>query len=235
MAGVNNIKVLLLEDEAVLAEIVCENLQAKGFDVLLADSIAMAKTTYASFTPDILVVDVMLPDGNGFDFASLVRKKNLHIPIIFLTSRSKVEDVVHGFEVGGNDYLKKPFSMAELVVRMNALLSVKRLSTPLTKSAIASYEIQLGKFHFMYPSGILSLAHSKRTLSSREADILHLLVQNKNHIIERKEILLQLWGNDDYFSGRSLDVFISKLRNYLKADSSLAIINVRSRGYRLVC
>jgi DNA-binding response OmpR family regulator len=235
MAGLNNIKVLLLEDETVLAEIVCESLQAKGFDVQLADSIAKAKTKYASFTPDILVIDVMLPDGNGFDFAALIRKKNLHTPIIFLTSRSKVEDVVHGFEVGGNDYLKKPFSIAELIVRMNALLNAKRLSAPLTKSVTSSYEIQLGKFHFIYPSGILSSVHSKRMLSSREADMLHLLVQNKNNIIERKEILMQLWGNDDYFSGRSLDVFVSKLRNYLKPDSSLAIINVRGKGYRLVC
>ncbi len=234
MAGLNNIKVLLLEDEAVLGEIVCESLQAKGFDVQLADSIGKAKTKYAAFTPDIVVVDIMLPDGNGFDFATLIRKKNAYIPIIFLTSRSKVEDVVHGFEVGGNDYLKKPFSMAELVVRMNALLQAKKLSLSSVKPVTPSYELQLGKFRFVYPSGILSSPNSKRALSSREADMLHLLVQNKNNIIERKELLMQLWGNDDYFSGRSLDVFISKLRNYLKADSSLAIINVRGKGYRLV-
>lgn len=235
MAGINIIKVLLLEDEAVLAEIVCESLQVKGFEVQSANSIAKAKNVYAVFKPDILVIDVMLPDGNGFDFASFIRRENVQVPIIFLTSRSKVEDVVHGFEIGGNDYLKKPFSMAELIVRMKSLLSKNIAGSAIKEVAGASYKIQLGKFLFTYPSGVLSSANSKRTLSSREADILHLLVQHKNNIIERKELLLRLWGNDDYFSGRSLDVFISKLRNYLKADNSLSIINVRSKGYRLVC
>ncbi len=229
-----NIKVLLLEDEAALAEILCESLQTKGFDVKLAKTIAKAVTVYASFKPDILIVDVMLPDGNGFDFATGIRKKDMQTPIIFLTSRSRAEDVVQGFETGGNDYLKKPFSMAELIVRMKALLNPNRIATPI-KETITSYEISLGKFLFAYPSGILSSAGFKRILSSREADIFHLLVQHKNNIVERKELLMQLWGNDDYFSGRSLDVFISKLRNYVKADSSVTIVNIRSKGYRLVC
>jgi DNA-binding response OmpR family regulator len=230
-----NIKVLLLEDEAALAEILCESLQTKGFEVKLAKTVAKALTIYTSFKPDILVVDVMLPDGNGFDFATEIRKKDTQIPIIFLTSRSRVEDVVQGFETGGNDYLKKPFSMAELVVRMKALLHPNRIVTAAKETITASYEINLGKFLFAYPSGILSAENIKRILSSREADIFHLLVQHKNNIVERKELLMRLWGNDDYFSGRSLDVFISKLRNYIKADNSVAIVNIRSKGYRLVC
>ena len=234
MAIINNIKVLLLEDEVALAEIVCESLQTKGFDVQQAATIAKAKNIFASFKPDILVVDVMLPDGNGFDFAADIRKKNIQIPIIFLTSRSRAEDVVQGFEIGGNDYLKKPFSMAELIVRMKALLNTNRISAPLKNSVAPAYETHLGKFLFAYPSGILSFADYKRILSSREADILHMLLLHKNDILERKELLLQLWGNDDYFSGRSLDVFISKLRNYLKTDASVTIVNIRSKGYRLV-
>jgi DNA-binding response OmpR family regulator len=230
----NKIKVLLLEDEAALAEIVSESLQLKGFDVQVAPTVARAKSMYHSLKPDILLVDVMLPDGDGFDFAAGIRKKDIKTPIIFLTSRSRVEDVVQGFETGGNDYLKKPFSMAELIVRMKALLNNNRISVPIKESVAASYEMQIGKFLFAYPSGVLSFSPSKRVLSSREADILHLLIQHKNNIIGRKELLLQLWENDDYFSGRSLDVFISKLRNYLKPDSTVTIINIRGKGYRLV-
>jgi DNA-binding response OmpR family regulator len=234
MAGMNKIKVLLLEDEAALAEIVSESLQLKGFDVQVAPTVARAKSMYHSLKPDILLVDVMLPDGDGFDFATDIRKKDIKTPIIFLTSRSRVEDVVQGFETGGNDYLKKPFSMAELIVRMKALLNNNRISLPIKESVTTAYEIKIGKFLFAYPSGVLSFSPSKRILSSREADILHLLIQHKNNIIGRKELLLQLWENDDYFSGRSLDVFISKLRNYLKPDSTVTIINIRGKGYRLV-
>jgi DNA-binding response OmpR family regulator len=232
MAG---IKVLLLEDESALAEIVCESLQAKGFTVQLTSTILKAKGIYAAFKPDILVLDVMLPDGNGFDFAAEIRKKDKLVPIIFLTSRSRVEDVVHGFETGGNDYLKKPFSMAELIVRMKALVNPLKMTNFPETTITASYEVQLGIFSFSYPSGILSTIDSKRILSSREADILHLLLQHKNNMIERNELLVKLWGNDDYFSGRSLDVFITKLRNYLKTDATLSIVNIRSKGYRLVC
>ena len=231
----NAIKVLLLEDEAALAEIVCESLQSKGFIVQLAPTIAKARSIYHSFKPAILLLDIMLPDGNGFDFASDIRKKDIQTPIIFLTSRSRIEDVVHGFETGGNDYLKKPFSMAELIVRMKALVTSYRVITPAKEPAIESYEAPLGNFIFSYPSGILIFKGAKHTLSSREADILHQLIRHKNSIIDRKELLLLLWGNDDYFSGRSLDVFISKLRKYLKQDSSVAIVNIRGKGYRLVC
>jgi DNA-binding response OmpR family regulator len=229
-----NIKptVLLVEDEPALAEIVNESLQGKGFFVIHALTAATAFKHYYAARPDIIILDVMLPDGNGFDMASTIRATDLDTPILFLTSRSQPEDVVKGFEQGGNDYLKKPFSIAELIVRIRALLTKNRL---LIKKEIETQAvIEIGRYRFHYPAGILSLDGISRTLTSREAEILQILVLNKNQMLDRKALLLKLWGNDDYFSGRSLDVFISKLRKYLSADISVIIINIRGKGYKLV-
>lgn len=224
--------VLLIEDEPALAEIVCESLQHKGFTVFHAADAVTAFKQYYLLRPDIIVLDVMLPDGDGFEMASTIRSTDTETPILFLTSRSRPEDVVTGFESGGNDYLKKPFSIAELIVRMQALLTSNRL---LIKKANETHQlIEIGKYQFLYPEGILSLSGISRKLTSREAAILQILVLNKNLELDRKTLLLKLWGNDDYFSGRSLDVFISKLRKYLNEDRSVMLINIRGRGYKLV-
>lgn len=224
--------VLLVEDEPALAEIVSESLQHKDFLVVHAADIATALSAYHAQKPDIIVLDVMLPDGDGFEMATQVRATDMDTPILFLTSRSRAEDVVTGFEKGGNDYLKKPFSLTELIVRMQALLHPNRLL--IKKENNQQQTTDIGHYQFYYPSGILAHAGTSRTLTSREAEILHLLVANKNEAIDRKLLLMKLWGNDDYFSGRSLDVFISKLRKYLKADPSVMLINVRGKGYKLV-
>jgi DNA-binding response OmpR family regulator len=229
MAG---IKVLLVEDETALAEIVSEILQSKGFDVTHVATIAAATETYYKWQPAIIVLDVMLPDGSGFDLAKLIRKTDIETPVLFLTSKSRPEDVVNGFETGGNDYLKKPFSLAELIVRIKALVAKNRLIITEENSIQQTYNI--GEYFFYYPSGILKHTRISRTLTSRESEILHILLLNRNQMLDRKVVLMKLWGNDDYFSGRSLDVFISKLRKYLKEDSSVVIINVRSKGYKLV-
>ncbi len=224
--------VLLVEDEPALAEIVSESLQHKGFDVIHAADAAAAFKHYYSAKPDIIVLDVMLPDGDGFDMASKIRSTDIETPILFLTSRSRPEDVVNGFESGGNDYLKKPFSIAELIVRMQALLTKNRLL--IKKDTDFHQTTEIGKYRFVYPEGILSMDGISRNLTSREAGILQILVLNKNLELDRKTLLLKLWGNDDYFSGRSLDVFISKLRKYLSADGSVMLINIRGKGYKLV-
>lgn len=229
MAG---IKVLLVEDETALAEIVGESLQSKGFDVVHVTTAAAATEACYTIKPAIIILDVMLPDGNGFDIAKQLRKTDLETPVLFLTSRSRPEDVVTGFETGGNDYLKKPFSIAELIVRMKALLAKNRLV--ITENNPEQQIFSIGEYAFHYPAGILKHARFSRTLTSREAEILHILLLNRNQMLDRKILLMKLWGNDDYFSGRSLDVFISKLRKYLKEDPSVVIINVRSRGYKLV-
>lgn len=226
-----NKKVLLVEDEPVLAEIVRESLESRGFSVLYSDTVRDAINEYHNNKPDIIVLDVMLIDGDGFLLAKQIRNIDMEIPIIFLTSRSRAQDVVEGFESGGNDYLKKPFSIEELIVRMKALLSRNGL---LIKNDNNLKKIQLGKYEFEYPNGVLSFYGAKRMLTTREGEILQILLINKNQAVNRKTILLNFWGNDDYFSGRSLDVFITKLRKYLKEDPSVAILNIRGQGYKLI-
>jgi DNA-binding response OmpR family regulator len=227
-----NIKVLFVEDEAALAEIVKESLEAKGFDVQHATTVSKAMLLYQQEHPNIIVADVMLPDGNGFDWATNIRKTDTTTPIIFLTSLSQTADVVKGFELGGNDYLKKPFSIAELIVRIKSL--VKKEDKENSSIDNKTYKWQIGNFIFQYPAGELIDKNKTIQLTSREADLLQLLLLKRNEQLSRNYLLETLWGNTDYFSGRSLDVFISKLRRYFKTDSSIKIINVRGIGYKIV-
>nr|WP_294792838.1 response regulator transcription factor [uncultured Mucilaginibacter sp.] len=225
-------RVLLIEDELVLAEIVRESLQSRGFAVAHAATVKDALQLYSEHTPEIIILDVMLPDGDGFSFAKRIRNTDIDIPIIFLTSRSLPEDVVEGFESGGNDYLKKPFSLEELIIRMKALLSKNRLAININPE---SRNTKIGDYLFQYPKGVLSFKGVQRALTTRECEILQLLILNRNQILSRQTLLLTFWDNDDYFSGRSLDVFITKLRNYLKHDPGVSILNIRGQGYKLIC
>jgi DNA-binding response OmpR family regulator len=227
-----NIKVLFVEDEAALAEIVKESLEVKGFDVQHATTVSKAMLLYQQEQPNIIVADVMLPDGNGFDWATNIRKTDTTTPIIFLTSLSQTADVVKGFELGGNDYLKKPFSIAELIVRIKSL--VKKEDKENSSIDNKTYKWQIGNFILQYPAGELIDKNKTIQLTSREADLLQLLLLKRNEQLSRNYLLDTLWGNTDYFSGRSLDVFISKLRQYFKTDSSIKIINVRGIGYKIV-
>lgn len=225
-------KVLLVEDELVLAEIIRESLQSRGFTVMHTPFAKDALQLYQQYPPDIIILDVMLPDGDGFSIAKQIRISDVDTPVIFLTSRSLVQDVVEGFESGGNDYLKKPFSLEELIVRMKALLSKNRLSVSLKPD---SQNVGIGDYRFQYPKGILSFAGAERVLTNRESEILQMLILNRNQILSRQALLLTFWNNDDYFSGRSLDVFMAKLRKYLKNDPSISILNIRGQGYKLIC
>jgi len=173
----------------------------------------------------------MLPNKDGFAIADEIREINEEVPIIFLTAKVQTEDVVKGFTIGGNDYIRKPFSMEELIVRIMALLSRNGL---IIKDRQIARITKLGEYRFEYPNGILSFFENRRTLTTRESEILQMLLINKNQAVDRKSILLSFWGNDDYFSGRSLDVFIAKLRRYLKEDPSVAILNIRGQGYKLI-
>lgn len=224
-------KVLLVEDEPVLAEIIRESLQSRGFVVTHTPSAIEAITLYATQSADIIILDVMLPDGDGFAIAKQIRRNDMDTPIIFLTSRSLPQDVVEGFESGGNDYLKKPFSLEELIVRMKALMSRNRLVVSMPSTAKST---RLGAYDFQYPQGILSIAGKHRTLTTRESEILQLLIVNRDQVLTRNTLLTTFWENDDYFSGRSLDVFITKLRKYLSQDASVSILNIRGQGYKLI-
>ncbi|MFC3561512.1 response regulator transcription factor [Pedobacter jamesrossensis] len=230
MADLN--KILLAEDEPALAEIVKETLELKGFEVIHTQTASATISKYHSSKPNILVLDVMLPDGDGFSIAKQIRQTDTQTPIIFLTSKSLPSDVVTGFESGGNDYLKKPFSIEELSIRIKALLSQNRLV--FSPSMEKKQPIKIGNYSFLYPEGILTLNGTQRVLTNREAEILQMLLLNRDNMLARNTILNTLWNYNDYFSGRSLDVFIAKLRKYLKNDASIFIISIRGQGYKLV-
>jgi len=228
MAGMN---ILFVEDEPALAEIVKEMLEQKGFQVTRASSLAEALKQVQHRPFDLFVFDVMLPDGDGYTLLKQIRRQGITTPALFLTSRSLPADVVQGFESGANDYLKKPFGMEELLVRIKALLRL--LHQPKDEINIL-HELSIGEYTFHYPQGILVRQGNQRKLTFREAEILFFLISKKAQIISRKEMLLKFWSNDDYFSGRSLDVFITKLRRYLDKDPAIAILNFRGQGYKLI-
>ena len=224
----NKIKVLLAEDEANLGMIVKESLETREFTVFHAENGEEAFEIYKKETPDILVLDVMMPKKDGFTLAKEIRLENKKIPIIFLTAKSQTSDVLEGFNHGGNDYLKKPFSMEELIVRVNSLLNRIELKTNIEAIKIGDYSFNLTKQTLENLAIIEQLTH-------REAQLLFHLFEKKNEVLDRTFILNKLWGNDDFFNARSMDVFISKLRKKLKKDPNIQIINIRGFGYKLIC
>ncbi|NER12543.1 response regulator [Leptobacterium flavescens] len=223
-----NTKILLAEDEIALGQIVKESLETRDFEVLFCRNGEEAYETFLKEKPELLVLDVMMPKKDGFTLAQEVRKIDPKTPIIFLTAKSQTKDVVDGFNHGGNDYLKKPFSMEELIVRINALLGRIKLSSDVEN-------IKIGKYTFNYPKQSLLAEGDTQLLTHREAQLLFHLSEKRNEILDRSVILKELWGDDDFFSARSMDVFITKLRKKLNKDENIQIINVRGYGYKLIC
>ncbi|MBC2846355.1 response regulator transcription factor [Winogradskyella flava] len=222
-----NIKLLIAEDEAALGQIIKESLETRDFEVILCENGEKAYEKYNSENPDILVLDVMMPKKDGFTLAKEIRAIDNTIPIIFLTAKSQTADVVEGFSIGGNDYLKKPFSMEELIVRIHNLIN----RTAVQKT---SKVFEVGHYSFDFPKQQLQFRDEESVqLTHREAHLLFHLIQNKNKVLDRSLILNKLWGTDDFFSTRSMDVFITKLRKKLKKDENIQIINVRGYGYKL--
>ena len=224
----SKIKVLLAEDEASLGMIVKESLESRDFTVFHAENGEEAFEIYQTEKPDILVLDVMMPKKDGFTLAKEIRLENKGIPIIFLTAKSQTSDVLEGFNHGGNDYLKKPFSMEELIVRIKALLNRIQLKTNVEN-------IKIGEYAFNLTKQTLEFSSETEQLTHREAQLLFYLFEKKNAVLDRTFILNKLWGNDDFFNARSMDVFISKLRKKLKKDANIQILNVRGFGYKLIC
>lgn len=221
-------KILLAEDELALGTIVKESLETRGFEVSYAMDGEEAKKLYHTEKPELLVLDVMMPKKDGFTLVKEIRKMDDRIPIIFLTAKSRTEDVVEGFGYGANDYLKKPFSIEELIVRIQALLDRKQ-------GKPASEDVELGKYTFNFSKQTLCFDGSEIMLTHREAQLLNELYRHRNELTERTLILNTLWGNDDFFNARSMDVFITKLRKKLTLDPEIQIMNVRGYGYKLVC
>ena len=221
--------ILLAEDEPALGQIIKESLETRNFNVLLCENGEIAFEVYKNEKPELLVLDVMMPKKDGFTLAKEIRMEDDTIPIIFLTAKSQTQDVVEGFTIGGNDYLKKPFSMEELIVRINNLLSRTKLQK-------TSELLKIGHYTFNFPKQILQFKSEENIqLTHREAHLLFHLIKNKNAVLDRSVILNKLWGNDDFFSARSMDVFITKLRKKLNRDESIQILNVRGFGYKLIC
>lgn len=220
--------ILLAEDEPALGLIIKESLETRGFKVLLCENGESAYTVYKK-KPKLLILDVMMPKKDGFTLAIEIRMEDNSIPIIFLTAKSQTQDVVEGFTIGCNDYLKKPFSMEELIVRINNLLNRTKLQK-------TSDVLKLGDYTFTFSKQTLQYKNDASVqLTHREANLLFHLIKNKNEGLERSLILNKLWGNDDFFNARSMDVFITKLRKKLKLDKSIQIVNVRGFWYKLIC
>lgn len=222
-------KVLLLEDEAQLAKIVSETLQSRGFLVTHVLNGKLGLDAFLNAKFDICVVDVMMPFMDGFTFVREIRKLDQQVPVLFLTARSQDKDVFEGYGIGGNDYLKKPFSLEELMLRMKELLKRNHFY------GMSSDPIQLGAYQFYSNRQELVFSEGHRIrLSHKESELLFLLVKNKNQILDRTQTLIKLWGDDHPFNARTMDVFITKLRKHLKEDPSLEIINIRGFGYKLI-
>ena len=223
------IKILLVEDDSNLGSITSQYLMAKGFNCHWEENGELGYQSFVKNEYDLVILDVMMPVKDGFSTAKDIRGIDKNIPIIFLTAKSMKEDTLKGFEIGGDDYITKPFNMDELVARINAIL--KRVS-----SDSDSYfdDLEIGKLTFNPKMQILSMGDFSVTLTTKESDLLTLLYKNKNNILDRNHALKAIWGDDNYFNGRSMDVYIAKLRKYLKQDDQIQIINVHGRGFKLL-
>lgn len=222
-------KILLVEDDPSLGFVIKDNLSIKGFDVTLCADGDLGEKTFHQNEFDLCILDVMLPKKDGFAVAASIREKNKHVPIIFLTAKSMVEDKLLGFQTGADDYITKPFSLEELICRIDVFL--RRTYGQPRQNTKAVFSV--GKFEFDPSNLVLKNHASEKTLTQKEAEVLKLLYQNRDRVLKREEILTQVWGDDDYFMGRSMDVFISKLRKYLKEDPSIQIVNYHGVGFRL--
>jgi DNA-binding response OmpR family regulator len=222
-------KILYIEDEPFLGKIVKETLELKGFDVLLIANGSQVMPSFTSFTPDICVLDVMLPGVDGFTLGKQIRGLFPTLPVIFLTARSQTEDLLEGFASGGTDYMKKPFSIEELHARILNQLQFHILGRK-NEKAIPE-EIMLGRICFFPRQYELVVSGQVIKLSHREAQVLTVFCQKQNQIIDRKELLMAVWGDDSFFNSRTLDVYIRKLREYLSSENRLEIITLKGKGY----
>ncbi len=222
-------KVFYIEDEPNLGKIINDTLKLQGFEVVWETDGAKVMDHFATFMPDVCVLDIMLPNVDGLSLCRQIKNRFPALPIIFLTAKIETEDLVIGFEAGGTDYMRKPFSIEELIVRIKNQIAIHGTSAPEPKES--SEEIVIGKYKYLpqryeliAPSGIINL-------SSREGELLQMMAGKGSQIIQRKDLLLNIWGDDSFFNSRNLDVYIKKLRNYFKEDQNIEIQTLRGKGY----
>lgn len=220
--------ILLVEDEVSLAMIVKDALEEEGYEVAIARDGLEGLEQYFREHPSLIIADVMMPEVDGFEMVRRIRRMDKEVPVLFLSARSSVDDIVFGFGLGANDYLRKPFSLRELIARVKAL-TVKSQSEP-----VAVIYHELGLYTFYPSTQTLQIGGEEIELSFRESELLRLLCESGTLPVDTKDILLQLWGNDSFYNTRSLHVFITKLRHKLEKDPRIKILNVRGIGYKLV-
>ena len=225
-------KILLAEDDPNLGDILKDYLELKGkFEVVLCKDGDEAMRQFNRDVFDLCILDVMMPRKDGFTLAKEIRKTNTEVPIIFATAKGMMEDKTEAFGLGGDDYITKPFRVEELLLRIHALL--KRASREKQEEAPAE-EFDIGNYHFDYIAQQITYNGQQQKLSTKEAELLRLLCMKKNDVLTREEALLKIWHDDNYFNGRSMDVFLSKLRKYLRDDPNVEIVNVHGKGYKLL-
>ena len=218
-----------VEDDESLSFVTRDNLELEGYKVTYCADGKEAMETFPKENFDLCILDVMLPEVDGYTIAKEIRKKNAQVPIIFLTAKSLKEDKIHGLRLGADDYITKPFSIEELILKIEIFLKRSQIVIKEQPSIF-----QIGHFNFDYKNLALKNDTIQKQLTQKEADLLKFFIENKNVVLKRAQILESLWGEDDYFMGRSLDVFISRLRKYLKTDGSLKIENIHGVGFRFV-
>ncbi len=231
--AMNQKQVLLVEDDPNLGMLLEDYLSLKGkFDVKLCVDGEEGLKAFTQKDFDICILDVMMPKKDGFTLAKDIRKINPSIPIIFATAKGMMEDKTEAYSLGGDDYITKPFRIEELLLRINALL--KRVNQQDQETEIKPTQFDIGSYHFDYHAQIISKDGEQQKVSTKEAELLRLLCLKMNNVLTREEALLQIWHDDNYFNGRSMDVFLSKLRKYLRDEPKVEIINVHGKGYKLL-
>lgn len=223
----NRKRILLVEDDPSLGFVIEDNLTLRGYEVVRCADGEKGEEAFGAMPFHLCILDVMLPKKDGFALARSIRGRNHQVPILFLTAKTMTEDKLQGFQTGADDYITKPFSLEELVYRIEVFL---RRGQVLSATDTV---FNVGKFQFDPFSFTLRHDAQEKTLTQKEAEVLKLLYRNRDRVLRREEILTHVWGNDDYFMGRSMDVFISKLRKYLKTDPGIQIVNYHGVGFRL--
>jgi two-component system OmpR family response regulator len=226
-----NLKILLAEDDKNLGDILKTYLEAKGYPTTLCVNGEEAYDLFTKENFDFVVLDIMMPLKDGFTVAREIRKTNKKIPILFLTAKSMQDDILKGFQLGADDYITKPFSMEVLLMRMNAIL---RRSQGADKSVPQTSQYRIGNFVFDHQRQILALNGLEQKLTAKEADLLNLLCQNANEVLDRSIALKEIWRDDSYFNARSMDVYVTKLRKFLREDPEVELLNVHGIGFKLV-
>ena len=224
----NSPKILLVEDDKNFGDVLCSYLEMNNFDITLATDGEAGAEAFGKGKFDLCILDVMMPKKDGFTLGKEIREQSKDMPIIFLTAKTLKDDKIQGFQIGADDYITKPFDSEELLYRIQAVLKRSNLDNEAEPD-----EFVIGEFHFNFPLRILTHNGDKEKLSPKEAALLKMFCMRMNNILPRSEALTQIWGEDNYFTARSMDVFVTKLRKYLKGDENIEIVNIHGNGFQL--